>query len=93
MYYESNRKYTNVETGEVFTLYKDNITSNIKLVSDTTKNELINDFYVCGFDSVTIKINNRKEIKLGAGDFYFIKQGETVTHKKYAGFKNFTKIK
>ena len=87
---QSQRSYSNKETGQIFTLYTDSDKHTHHLI-DSKGNEA-KPFYVCAFDSVQIKINNSKIISLSMGEFYHLKEGEKATHKKYAGFKKFSKI-
>lgn len=48
---------------------------------------------ICAHTGVTIKLNNKKTIKLDMGEFYNMKEGEVITHKKYIGFDKFIKVK
>lgn len=96
-YYKTNRYFYDIETNEVCDLWMDNITHEFKLVhrgsEDTVKGSEVNGFYICAHSSVTIKINGKRQVHLQMGTFYHIKEGEKVTHKKYPGFKKFTKVK
>ena len=95
----TQRKYTDHETKRVFTLYTHPSTHNYELIYDNPKNDLdlakgtgVGGFYLCPFDSVSIKLNTGKVVNLGYGEFYTLKENEQVTHKKYAGFAKFRKI-
>lgn len=96
----TQRSYSDIETNEKWNYQVNDVTGDHCLKMVEYQGELAtalgtecHSFYACGFDSVTIKINNKKEVKLSTGDFYTIKEGEKITHKKYAGFKRFTKLK
>ena len=84
MYYQTERKYTDVETREVFPLWHDLTTGNYKLENDRAK---VNGFYMSAHTALTIRLNNKKEIELNTGEFYNLKEGEDVTHVRYCGFK------
>ena len=95
----TQRKYTDHDTKRVFTLYTHPSTHNYELIYDNPKNDLdmakgtsVGGFFLCPFDSVSIKLNTGKVINLGYGEFYTLKENEEVTHKKYAGFAKFRKI-
>lgn len=79
--------YRHENTGE-FALFWDNDDESVY-----AKGSSVNGFYICAHTSVSIKINNKKTINLDTNSFYNLKDGETITHKKYIGFKKFTKIK
>ena len=97
----TNRTFTEVETKEVFVLFTSHDASKYHLISDGSK-ELakgtsINGFYISAHTPQTIRLNTGKEVKLNTGEFYNLKEDENgiieeVTHKKYAGFKRFTKV-
>ena len=81
-----------------FTVAVNSVTDN-ELIYDNPKNDLdfakgtsVNGFYLCPFDSVSIKLNTGKVINLSCGEFYALKENEEVTHKKYAGFAKFRKV-
>lgn len=90
----TNRIFTDTESKEIFVLYT-NSNGNYHLISDGSdkhaKGTEVNGFYICAHCGVTIKINNAKIVKLNQGEFYNFKENELVTHKKYIGFKRFTK--
>ncbi|MES2395872.1 MAG: hypothetical protein V4549_07710 [Bacteroidota bacterium] len=96
---KTNRSFTDVETGHKFDLYKDE-TDSYHLIFPKSKNQYdpaegtqVNGFYICAHTGVTIKINNTKIVKLEMGQFYNMKAGEKITHKKFIGFTKFTKEK
>ncbi len=95
----TNRTFTDVENGIEFRLYMHDQTHEYALIydggtksTDYAKGTEINGFYISAHTDQQIKINGEKLIKLNTGQFYNMKEGEVVTHKKYAGFKRFTKI-
>ncbi len=94
----TNRIYTDVETKHPFRLWMDNA-DNYYLIADKPKSEQspaegtqINGFYICAHTGITIKINSKKTVKLNTGEFYNMKEGEAITHKKFIGFQKFTKL-
>lgn len=99
MLHKTNRIYTDVETGLKWTLFQDSDTHNFKLCSEYTEGDKpaymseVNGFYISAHTPVTIKINNTKVIDLSTSQFYNLKEGEIITHKKFAGFKKFTREK
>ena len=95
----TQRKYTDHDTKRVYTLYTHPSTHNYELIYDNPKNDLdfakgtsVGGFFLCPFDSVSIKLNTGKIVNLGHGEFYKLKENEQVTHKKYAGFAKFRKV-
>ena len=91
------RKFNDVETGYICRLYTSNDTSKYHLIYEGQSHIIadgceVNGFYISAHSSVTIKINGKKQINLSPNEFYHLKEGEVITHKKYAGFKKFTKI-
>lgn len=95
----TQRQYKDVETGEIFRLFTSQDQSKFHLLKDETnatfnfpKGTGVNGFYICAFTSCTIKINGKKEVFLPMGSFYNLKEGEEITHKKFIGFKRFSKV-
>ncbi len=98
MYQLTKRKFEDVETNKVFCLYMHSETHEYKLIynSSVNSNDLangaeINGFYISAHSGAQIKINNKKTVSLTIGQFYNLKEGEQVTHRKFTGFKKFTK--
>lgn len=101
MYRETNRKYEDVETGKVFTLFMNDNTHEYRLIymdsdtnngSDLANGSEVNGFFICAHTGCTVKINGKKQVKLDKGQFYNLKESEIITHKKYTGFNRFTKV-
>lgn len=94
-YNRTQRAFTDVETGEIFVLYMHSETHQYKLISDGSgrlaKGTEVNGFYIAAHSGVTVKINGKRQLFIDRGQFYNLKQGEKVTHKKYVGFTKFTK--
>ena len=95
----TQRTFTDTETKDVFRLYANEDFSKYKLISDPTKKPMemaggteVNGFYISAHTGVTIKLNSVKTVKIGMGEFYNLKEGEVITHRKYTGFKRFTKV-
>ena len=85
----TQRTYTDIETGKRFRMYTNHDHDIFKLICD---GEEVGRFFACAFDSVTVRLNTGREISLSSGQFCSLKDGELITHKRYAGFKKFTKI-
>ena len=94
---KSERTFNDVETNEKFSLYINPENHNFHLISEGSekhaKGTEVNGFYICAHSPIAIKINGSKVIDLPTGTFYNLKENETITHKKYCGFKRFTKVK
>ncbi len=96
--HQTKRSYQDVETGRKFNLWMDNADNYHLIAGPTEKPEYctegteVNGFYICAHTGVTIKINGKKIVKMDQGQFYNMKEGEVITHKKFTGFTKFTKI-
>ena len=92
----TERTFSDVEDGEKFVLHTHAQTHDFYLISDGSekhaKGTEANGFYISAHSPVQIKINGKKVISLNTGQFYNLKEGEEITHKKFAGFKKFTKV-
>jgi hypothetical protein len=96
--HQTKRTYQDVETGRKFNLWMDNA-DNYHLIAgpperpeDCNEGTAVNGFYISAHTRQTIKLNGKKLITLEMGQFYNLKAGEVITHKKYTGFSKFTKI-
>lgn len=94
---QTNRNFTDVETGDVFRLYTSKDNSVYHLIAENNTNKVapgteVNGFYISAHTSQHIKIDGKKIVYLPIGSFYNMKQGEKITHKKYTGFNKFTKV-
>ena len=87
---KTQRSYTDVETNVCYDLYQDSETHEFSLI-DKVGNR-VNGFYLCAFTACKIKLNSKKIIDLKDGQFYNLKENETVTHRKFCISKKFTKI-
>ena len=90
----TQRNYTNVETNKVFRLYMNEDRSKFELIYenpvddlDLAKGTTVNGFYLAAHNSIDIKINNKKIVKIPAGYFYNLKENEVVTHQRYSGIQ------
>ena len=92
----TQRIFENVETGESFRLYTSCDASKYHLISEGNKKRSdgteVNGFYLAPFTGASIKLNNGKVVNIGTGQFYHLKENEKVTHRKFTGFKKFTKV-
>jgi hypothetical protein len=93
----TQRTYTDVETGYNCRLHTSNDLSKYHLIYEGQHDIIangceVNGFYISAFTPATIRLNTKKEIHLNSGQFYHLKEGEQVTHRKFMGFKKFTKI-
>ena len=94
----TNRIFTDIEDNEKFRLYVNETTHEYKLELEGKSEKYaqgtsVNGFYICAHCGVTLKINGKKQIYLPMGTFYNLKENEIITHKKFTGFKKFTKVK
>jgi hypothetical protein len=93
----TQRTYTDTETGHNCRLYTSQDASKYHLIYEGQPDKIadgseVNGFYICAHTDTTIKVNNKKQVQLPRGTFYHLKEGETVTHRKFIGFSKFTKI-
>lgn len=94
---ETNRIFTDVETNLVCRLYTSCDASKYHLIFEGQPDIIadgceVNGFYVAPFAPVHIKVNNSRELYLEAGQFYNLKEGERVTHRKFITAKRYSKI-
>jgi hypothetical protein len=94
MYTATQRKFKDIETNLLFTLYENSTTKSFKLIFEDNKNNNdpangteVNGFYLTSFE-MHIKLNGNKIVKLKPGTFYNLKEGETITHKKIIGYNS-----
>lgn len=95
MFYRTKRTYTDVQTNHSYSMYFNEQTQERKLVyegKDKTVNAKLLTPFFCVSTPVDIKINNNKIISLSVGTFYNLQIGEVVTHKKFCGFNEFSKV-
>lgn len=93
----SKRIYTNVETGNRYRLYTSNDASKYHLLAEGQLEKIadgseVNGFYIAAHIGAHIKLNTGKTIFVNSGEFYNLKEGEQVTHRKFVGFSKFTKL-
>ena len=89
----TQRTYIDVETGNRCRLYTSNDASKYHLIHEgQNEGSEVNRFYIAAHTGNTIRLNNGKEIFVNSGQFYNLKEGETVTHRKFIGFNKFSKI-
>lgn len=93
------RTYTDTETGLICRLHTSNDSSKYHLIyegnkgeNDPTDGTEVNGFYIAAHTGATIKLNTGKKIFVNSGEFYHLKEGEKATHRKFIGFKTFTRI-
>lgn len=91
MYIPTERTYQHVFTGDKFRLYESDKTGKTKLLNESTGEEP-EAFYTSAFTGVTLRLKDKQEIYLKAGQFLPINSSNPITHKKYIGFKKFTKL-
>lgn len=87
----TKRTYRNTETGENARLYASLDYSKFHLIYEDG-NEVNGAFYIAAHTGAEIKLNTCKKIFVNSGEFYHLKEGEKVTHRKFIGFKRFLKI-
>lgn len=95
---KTQRVFSDVETGFKWSLYQDE-TDNFHLIMDEPQGysapsigSEVNGFYICAHTACTIRLNTKTDVELPTGTFYNMKEGEKITHKKFIGFKRFTKV-
>ncbi len=93
----TQRTYTDVENGHTCRLYTSNDASKYHLIYEGQPNEIangceVNGFYLAAHTGATIKTNKGNELFVNRGEFYNLKEGEEVTHRKFIGFNKFSKI-
>lgn len=93
----TQRTYTNVETGVNCRLYTFNDASKYHLICEGQPDIIadgceVNGFYIASHTGAEIKLNTGKKIFVGSGNFYNLKEGEKVTHRKFIGSPRFTKV-
>lgn len=93
----TQRTYTDVETGYNTRLYTSLDGSKFHLIYEGQHDKIadgseVNGFYISAHTGAEIKLNTGKKIFIGMGNFYNLKQGEKVTHRKFTGFNKFSKI-
>lgn len=93
----TQRTYTDIETGYNTRLHTSNDASKYHLVYEGQPEVIadgceVNGFYLMAHTGGEIKLNTGRRITLQMGTFYHLKEGEQVTHRKFIGFKKFSKI-
>ena len=92
----TQRTFKDVESGYNCRLYTSNDASKYHLIFEGQPNIIadgceVNGFYIAAHTGTTIRLNTKKEIFVGSGQYYNLKEGEKVTHRKFVGFQKFTK--
>jgi len=92
----TNRIFKNCENGHKCRLYTSQDNSKYHLIYEGQDDIIangteVNGFYLLAHTGGNVKINGKKQVNIGMGEFYNLKQGEAVTHIKYTGFNKFTK--
>ena len=93
----TQRTYTDIETGYNTRLYTSLDGSKYHLIYEGQHDVIadgseVNGFYISAHTGAEIKLNTGKKIKLNMGNFYHLKEGEKVTHRKFTGFNRFSKL-
>lgn len=94
---QTQRTFTNVETGYNCRLCTSQDASKYHLIYEGQPEQIadgseVNGFYISAHTGTTIRLNTKKEIFIDRGEFYHLKEGEQVTHRKFIGFSKFTKL-
>ena len=85
----TNRFFTNIETGIKYRLCTSQDNSKYHLMNG---NNEVNGFYISAHTGAHIKLNTGKVLFVNSGEFYNLKDGEKVTHRKFIGFSKFSKF-
>lgn len=93
----TQRTFTDVETGNNCRLYTSQDASKYHLIYEGQNDKIsdgseVNGFYISAHTGAEIKLNTKKTIFVDSGNFYHLKEGEKVTHRKFVGFSKFTKF-
>jgi len=93
----TKRTYRNTETGDNARLYTSLDGSKFHLIYEGQFNKIadgseVNRFYISAHTGTEIKLNTGKKIFVDRGEFYTLKEREEVTHRRFIGFKRFSKI-
>ena len=93
----TKRVYTDIESGMSCRLYTSNDASKFHLIYEGQNEAIadgseVNGFYISAHTGAEIKLNTKKKIFVDRGNFYHLKDGEIVTHRKFVGFSKFTKL-
>jgi hypothetical protein len=87
----TQRKYTEFWSNEVFTMYKDDCTDKICLISDNT-GEKVENFYCAAFTAIDYRFWDKSELSLNVGQFIKKDSLNPATHKKFFIQNRFSKI-
>jgi len=93
----TQRTFINCETGFKTRLYTSADSSKYHLIYEGQNNIIadgseVNGFYIAAHTGAEIKLNTGKKVFVDMSQFYSLKEGEKVTHRKFIGFSKFTKI-
>lgn len=93
----TQRTFTDVETGHKCRLYTSADASRYHLIYEGQHQQIadgseVNGFYIAAQTGATIRLNTKKELYVSNGQFYHLKEGEQVTHRKFIGFTKFSRI-
>lgn len=93
----TQRTFTDAETGYNCRLYTSQDASKYHLIYEGQNNIIadgseVNGFYIAAHTGAEIKLNTGKKVFVDMSQFYSLKEGEKVTHRKFIGFSKFTKI-
>jgi len=87
----TQRKYSEFWSNEIFTMYQDDCTHKICLISDKT-GEKIKDFLCAAFTPIIYRFYDKSELTINIGQFVKKDKLNPVTHKRFFIQKRFTKI-
>ena len=89
---KTQRIFANVETNEIFDMFRHEQTGEITLHSQNG-NKIIKNFIASSFSESHYKLNTGATITLSVGEFYELKSKEKPTHVRYTGFCGLRKIR
>ena len=87
----TQRKYTEFWSNETFTMFQDDCTHKICLISDKT-GETIENFYCSAFTDTYFRFWDKSQILLKTGQFIKREKTNPATHKKFFMQKRFSKF-
>ncbi len=93
----TQRVFLDAETGYKARLYTSLDGSKYHLIYEGQSDIIadgceVNGFYISAHTGAEIKLNTDKKIFVDSGSFYHLKEGERATHRKFIGFKRFSKL-
>lgn len=87
----TNRVYKNIDSEELFRLYKDDNTHELCLINERTGN-CVKNFVLSAFTPVKYKLQDKSVVSINPGEFMIVDLKNKPTHRKFIVEKRFVKI-